>query len=82
METDYSDYIVIQSPDPTYWGPDTTNEQTGEFNNRLSEILRKEFPKIVIERGVRYRGVIGPDDDVREDILQWINSHYPDACTD
>jgi len=80
MSSNYSEYFVMQSTDFAYWGSDATDKQAEEFNNRLAEMLEREFPGVTVEPGLENR-VYGPDDNVCEEIGNWICNHYPEACT-
>lgn len=76
-----AEYTVHLSSDPSAYGPGITDARASNIADELARMVRHEFPgiKIVIEKTIGPRPVIGPDSEFRETINYWIQKHWMNA---
>ena len=75
--TNYSEYSVRVSTDPSYYGANCTTEEAREIAPRLANMIESQFSGIQIRDGGEY--VTGPDSDVIEEIRQWVEANWTAA---
>lgn len=75
--TDYSDYSVQVSTDPSYYGSTCTQADADRIAESLGNLIRGEYPGIQITNSGR--PVSGPDVDMCEDIRQWVEANWTAA---
>ncbi|TXH40546.1 MAG: hypothetical protein E6Q97_39435 [Desulfurellales bacterium] len=74
---DYSEYSVTVTNDPSYYGSSCTQADAERIAASLGDMIRGEFPGIrITDSG---RGVCGPDDEVVEQIRQWVEENWTNA---
>ena len=79
---DYSEYTVRISTEPSYYGSDVTAEQANEIAVKISEFVQREFPGVRTETHLDGRGssaTTGPDEDVANEINEWIAENWTAA---
>jgi len=78
----YSEYTVSITREPEYYGSECSDADADRIADDLEAMIESEFPGIAC---VTYRdgqgsaGVIGPDDDVCEEIREWIQDNWTKA---
>ena len=77
MNTNYSEYSVLVSTEPSYYGANCTFEDALEIAPRLTALIEKQFPGIQIRSGGQY--VTGPDTEVMDEIREWVESNWTAA---
>jgi hypothetical protein len=78
----YADYTVMISTDPSYYGSDCTNHRAMQIVYSLGKLIRGEFPRVNIEDysdGMSSSFTTGPDDQVVDEIDQWIETNWTAA---
>jgi hypothetical protein len=76
----YEEYKITLSSDPSVYG-DISPERTEEINDRLSSMIKAEFPGIQIEiSNLDCCGkTTGPDQNVLDEINSWISENWTAA---
>ena len=79
--TDYSDYTVRVTSEPSYYGSTCTDADAESIAQRIADMIREEFAGIVctVSRNVEGPGITGPDEAIRDEILLWVDAHWTAA---
>ena len=77
--TDYSEYSVKISSDPSYYGSDCTQQDADRIAASLADLIRSEFPGIDIVENDLNSKTTGPDETVIEEINTWIEKNWTAA---
>ena len=81
-EIDYSDYTVTVSDEPSYYGSECSQEDADEISDKLCEMIERQFPGIQTDLwsdGDGSSKTTGPDDDVCDEINDWISNNWTAA---
>lgn len=81
-EIDYSDYTVKVSDEPSYYGSECSQEDADEISHKLCEMIERQFPGIQTDfwsDGDGSSKTTGPDDDVLDEINEWISNNWTAA---
>ena len=81
-EIDYSDYTVKVSNEPSYYGSECSQEDADEISDKLCEMIERQFPGIQTDLwsdGDGSSKTTGPDDDVCDEINEWISNNWTAA---
>lgn len=80
-DVDFSEYTVRISNDPSYYGPDCSESDAERITGQISDLIRGEFPGIVVEifSGIGSSATTGPDSSVIEEIDTWIQDNWTSA---
>lgn len=79
---DYSEYTIRISDVPAFYGSEWTDEQTARLVKDFSDMIRSEFPGIVVQthcENSRSEAMLGPDKSVCEEIGRWVAEHWTAA---
>jgi hypothetical protein len=81
-EIDYSEYTVFVSDEPSYYGSECTQDDADEISEKLCEMIERQFPGIETDLWSDGNGsskTTGPDDNVCDEINEWISSNWTAA---
>jgi hypothetical protein len=78
-ESDYSEYSVKISSDPSYYGNKCTQQDADRIAASLADLIRSEFPGIDIVENDLNSKTTGPDETVIEEINTWIEKNWTAA---
>ena len=81
ITTDFSEYTVRISNDPSYYGPDCSDADAERITGQIADLIRGEFPGITVEgfNEIGSSATTGPDSNVINDINQWIRENWTSA---
>jgi hypothetical protein len=77
--TNYSEYSVKISSDPSYYGSDCTQQDADRIAAILVDLIRSEFQGIHIVENALSSKTTGPDELVIEEINEWIANNWTAA---
>lgn len=81
-EIDYSEYSIMVIDEPSYYGSECTQEDADAISQKLCEMIESHFPGIqtdVWSDGDKSCATTGPNDDVCEEINDWISNNWTAA---
>ena len=78
METNYSEYTVNVSSDPSYYGDNVSTEQGIEIADKIAALIETQFPGITVRRwdGIGNAGTTGPDSNTITEIDTWVSENW------
>ncbi len=82
MITDYSEYTVKNSTEPSFYGSGCTQEDANRIAEAISNLISSQFPNINVEEwsdGNESSKTTGPDESVIEEIDDWIANNWTAA---
>ena len=82
VKTDYRHYLVALTTDPCYYGAEVTEQQSLQIADTLKYMLEQQFPGIRVDKVPTQGGIGGTNEDVIEEIHQWIEEHWTKATQD
>jgi hypothetical protein len=79
--SNYSEYTVRVSTDPSYYGSDCTQADANRISDGITKLVEAEFPgvSIIKESEIGGRGVSGPDQETVDEISDWISTNWTAA---
>ncbi len=80
--SDFSEYTVKNSTDPSFYGTDCTQEDADLIAEAISDLIRNEFPGINVGEwsdGNVSSKTTGPDEAVIDEINDWIANNWTAA---
>ena len=81
-EIDHSEYTVFVSDEPSYYGSECSQEDADAISDKLCEMIQRQFPGIqtdIWSDGDGSSKTTGPDDNVCDEINEWISSNWTAA---
>ena len=81
-EIDYSEYEVRVIDEPSYYGSECSQEDADAISEKLCEMIERQFPGIQTDLwrdGDGSSKTTGPDDDICEEINDWISNNWTAA---
>jgi hypothetical protein len=75
----FSEYTVKVTSEPSYYGSDCTQQDATRIAASLAQMIRNQFPGIVVEEMVLSGKTTGPDEVVIDDINRWIQDNWTAA---
>ena len=81
-EIDYSEYLVRVSDEPSYYGSECSQDDADEISEKLCEMIERQFPGIQTDLwsdGDGSSKTTGPDDNICEEINEWISNNWTAA---
>ena len=81
-EIDHSDYTVKVSDEPSYYGSECSQDDAYAISEKLCEMIERQFPGIQTDLwsdGDGSSKTTGPDDDICEEINEWISNNWTAA---
>ena len=81
-EIDHSDYTVKVSDEPSYYGSECSQDDADAISEKLCEMIERQFPGIQTDLwsdGDGSSKTTGPDDDICEEINDWISNNWTAA---
>ena len=81
-EIDYSEYAVFVNDEPSYYGSECSQEDADEISEKLCEMIERQFPGIQTDLwsdGDGSSKTTGPDDNVCDEINEWISNNWTAA---
>jgi len=82
VDVDYSEYTVKISDEPSYYGSECSQEDADEISEKLCKMIDRQFPGIQTDLwsdGDGSSKTTGPDDNVCDEINDWISSNWTAA---
>ena len=82
VEIDYSEYSIMVIDEPSYYGSECSQEDADAISEKLCEMIESHFPGIqtdVWSDGDKSCATTGPNDDVCEEINDWISNNWTAA---
>ena len=77
IETQFSNYSVCISDDPTYYGPVCSDSDAERISENLRNMIEGEFPGITVRTSGA--GISGPELNVCDEIGHWISQNWTAA---
>lgn len=79
--SDYSEYTVRVSTDPSYYGSHCDQSDATRISDNISKLVEARFPGVTIikESEIGGRGVSGPDQGTVDEIAEWVSSNWTSA---
>ena len=79
--SEYSEYTVRVSTDASYYGSDCTQADANRIADDIAKLVASQFPGVTIikESEIGGRGVSGPDQEIVDEIADWISSNWTAA---
>lgn len=81
-EIDHSEYTVFVSDEPSYYGSECSQEDADAISDKLCEMIQRQFPGIQTDLwsdGDGSSKTSGPDDNVCDEINEWISNNWTAA---
>ena len=82
VEIDYSEYSIMVIDEPSYYGSECSQEDADAIAEKLCEMIESHFPGIqtdVWRDGDKSCATTGPNDDVCDEINEWISNNWTAA---
>jgi hypothetical protein len=81
METNYNDYTVSISNDPSYYGSECSADDAVRISDSIQTLIECRFPGITVRRfsGIGSAGTTGPDMSVIDEIDMWVCENWSAA---
>ena len=76
--TDFSEYTVTITNEPSYYGTTCTQEQADRICNDLRRLVSDQFPGVVVNWD-GHDGIRGPSVNVIDEIHDWIGNNWTAA---
>ena len=82
VEIDYSEYLVRVSDEPSYYGSECSQDDADAISEKLCEMIERQFPGIQTDLwsdGDGSSKTTGPDDNICEEINEWMSNNWTAA---
>jgi len=82
VDVDYSEYKSVVFDEPSYYGSECTQDDADDIAVKLCEMIECQFPGIetdISTDGDSSAATTGPNDDVCDEINEWISSNWTAA---
>jgi hypothetical protein len=79
--SNYSEYTVRVSTDPSYYSSTCTQADAERISDNIAKLVEAEFlgVSIIKESEIGGRGVSGPDQEIVDEISDWISTNWTAA---